>query len=912
MDGPEARTGRRGFLAAAGGTTLAASGAVGTGRAKTGVDAELVDASGTVDVAVRLEAADVPDRGGDTTSRRSIVESLKQHAAETQRRVERELSERSGVTVKRRFWLANAIVAAVDTETVAIERLTELDGVVRIHRTSTAGETTVRSREPAAAIGQQDDLDREYSYGLEMMNVPQVWDRYGVRGEGVRIAVVDTGVDPSHPDIDLAGWAEFDADGERVDSDPYDEAGHGTGMCSLATGGDGSGTHIGVAPEAELLVAKHDEADFLVSTTAAMEWAIENEADVISLSIEFGLYNADMIEPIENAASAGVAVVTTGVGLDVLSSPGNVPSSVIAGAVDEARKPYNDGTGGEIRTERYWRGADVPSEWPERFTAPDVATAGVDVLAAISGSASEEPYTRASGYSNGPPHIAGVIALLQSAADDRLSVPELKQLLRETARQPGDPFARPDPNGKYGSGIADAARAVTALVEPDGEIAGTVSDADGEPIEGATVTFETGVSATTDADGTYALSGIGDGGTIAATAVGYEPEERTVESGGDGDITLGTETGPDIARADRPPTHLESGDSVTVAFDIANAEIANLVSLETPHRLPESELTLSVNGEPAAFENAVTLSDDPSTLRVEIEAAPEARGRLNLGVGVGAEADDGEFETSQIDLDGIHVHPTPFQIEGGTDLQRAVDIAAPNVRLELGAGQYDVETAPFDRTFPASRTSTFGPIFEPAMDDPVGLVVDKPLTIAAADDGSQVVVRDDTDDGIGVRVAANYVTLEGIEIDGGGIETAVNVLDGSGVRLDGLTVSNANTGIHSQFNASLAVRNCELTVSETGVVVTDGTQNALLRSNAITGARRGVFVDSERTPLGVSTELVENRFEDVETEVDSAGVVEIAGRDVAPGGSALDLLLYALTAGSLGLLFVPRALRRRG
>jgi hypothetical protein len=160
---------------------------------------------------------------------------------------------------------------------------------------------------------------------------------------------------------------------------------------------------------------------------------------------------------------------------------------------------------------------------------------------------------------------------------------------------------------------------------------------------------------------------------------------------------------------------------------------------------------------------------------------------------------------------------------------------------------------------------------------------------------------------------ANYVTLEGIEIDGDGIETAVNVLDGSGVHLDGLTVANAPTGVHSQFNASLAVRSCELTVSGTGIVLTDGTQNALLRDNAITGSQRGVFVDSERTPLDVSTELDDNRFENVETEVDSAGLVDIAGRDIggSPGDSSLDLLLYAMTAGSLGLLFVPYALRRR-
>jgi nitrous oxidase accessory protein NosD len=166
-----------------------------------------------------------------------------------------------------------------------------------------------------------------------------------------------------------------------------------------------------------------------------------------------------------------------------------------------------------------------------------------------------------------------------------------------------------------------------------------------------------------------------------------------------------------------------------------------------------------------------------------------------------------------------------------------------------------------------------------------------------------------------VRIIANYVRVEGIAVDGDGVGTAVNVLDGSAVHLDGLTVGGADTGIHSQFNASLAVRDCAIEATDTGVRLTDASQNTLMQNNDITGAERGVFADSRNTPLDISAVVEGNAFENVGTDVSAEGLVDIPGYDVGadrPGDSSLDLLLYALTAGSLGLLFIPYALRRRG
>lgn len=904
------RTGRRGFIAAAGGGVLAAGGGVAAGRADPTVDPELTDASGTVSALVRLQAADPPESG----KRSAVIDALRTHAETTQRRVESYVSEWSGIEVRRRFWLANALVVEIDTATFDPERLATLDEVVRIHRPSsdTDGPTTTGRRLEYRTAQQDDPAEGgEFSYGLELMNVPQVWERYGVRGEGVTVAVIDTGADPGHPDIDLSAWAEFDADGQRVDSDPHDPDGHGTGMSSLAVGGDASGTHIGVAPEAELLASKVDEGDFFTSTMAGLEWAVENGADVVSISIEFGLYNHEAIEPIENAAASGVAVTTAAGDLDMLWSPGNVHSGVIAGVVDANEEPYHDGNGGEIRTGRYWRGASIPDDWPEQYVIPDGVTAGVDVLAAVPEAVAEERHMRTDGYSNGPPHVAGVIALLQSAAEGQLSVPEIKDLLRDTARQPGEPFTNDAHNAIYGSGIIDACHAVSAVLDPDGEISGTVTDDSGEPIEGATVTFETGVLTTTDQAGQYALSGVGNGGTVTVRATGYESEQRTVAIGDDGDIVLDSEISPDIARAEREPTYLESGGSASMQFEIAHADAALVSMEEIENRVTDEELTLSINDDPATLDEPVDISDDESTLRIGIDASEDAIGRLRLHVAVGEETEDG-IEPSEIILDPIAVHPNPLRLEPGADLQRAVDIAAPETRIELAEGEYEVGRTPFDRPFPAARTEMFEPVFGPAMEDSVGLVVDKPLTITASGEGTpRIVAHGDDGAGIAVRITANYVTMDGIGVDGGGAGTALNVLDGSGVHLDRVVVRNASVGVHSQFNASLAVRDSEFTVTGTGVLLTAGTQNALVRSNRISGAERGVFLDGQ--PFDVSAEIEDNQFDEVDTDVEGDGFVDVPDHDIGaepPGDSSLDLLLYAMTAASVGALFVPYAFRR--
>ena len=898
--------GRRGFLAAAGGT-VAAVGSAGTGRAT--VDPELVEASGSIRGIVRLEAASVDRTQG-------IVGRLKTHAATTQQRLVTHVRETQGVEIRRRFWLANAVLVAVDTQRASFADLAAIDGVDRVHRTAAGAAGRPELEVSGSDTELNTQADGDVSYGLEMMNVPAVWERVGTRGDGARVGIVDTGVDPSHPDIDLTAWAEFDADGERVDSDPYDPDGHGTGMSSIATGGDASGTAIGVAPDAELLVAKQDPEDFFTSSIAGLEWAVENDADVVSMSFDVGPFGREAIEPVANAVASGTVVVPAATGPEFFTAPGSFHHALSAGAVDREATPYQGGNGGEIRTERYWRGVTGPGEWPERYTVPDVVTAGVDVLGAVPDNDQYDGgHIRADGYSNGPPHVSGVVALLRSL-DAEIPPEEIRRVIAETAEQPGGPYEHPDSNGDFGHGIVNAAAAAAEVVGRDREVAGTVTDPEGTPVPGATVAAVTGDEARTDEQGRYTLSVPPGEAAVTAAAVGYDPVTRAVEPGDGRDLAFDSERRPDIRRASRPPAHVAPGDTLSFEFAIEYAEFATFFIEESAVPVDPSAISARLDGEPIEIGEPTNVEGE-TALRLELDIAAGTRGLLPVAVSLA----NGE-RNAGLTLDPVPVHARPMRVEAGADLQAAVDAAAPGTTVALAGGEWDIAVEPAQSPLPESRYNS--PVFEPTRDDQAGLVVDKRITLAAAEgaDPTLVATGGSGERRFGIQVTSHFAALRGIEVVAEGATAAVSVLDGDGVRLRDLSLLGADRGVHAQFIKSLDVRESRISAATTGVELRDISLNGLVRNNEIRDAERGVFLSGRSGDqlFDVDADIVGNDFEGVETEIETEGTATVRGeggdeRQVAgdpPADSMLDLLLYAATAGAVGILFYPYGRRRLG
>ncbi|MCX5295679.1 S8 family serine peptidase [Streptomyces sp. NBC_00193] len=259
----------------------------------------------------------------------------------------------------------------------------------------------------------------------------------GYDGTGVKIAVLDTGIDATH--ADLAGQVVAEQNFSRS-ADAVDRVGHGTHVASIAagTGARSAGAFKGVAPGAKLLSGKvlddggsGNDSGIL----AGMEWAVAQGADIVNLSL--GRPDTPQLDPVEAAvdrisAEKGVLfAVAAGNrgrrGPGTIDSPGSANAALTVGAVDDADAlaPFS-GTG------PLTGGGGVK---------PDVTAPGVDITAAaapgsvIDREEGQNPagYLTISGTSMATPHVAGAAALLKQQHPDWKG-PELKGALTGSAK----------------------------------------------------------------------------------------------------------------------------------------------------------------------------------------------------------------------------------------------------------------------------------------------------------------------------------------------------------------------------------------------------------------------------------------------------------------------------------------------
>jgi len=255
---------------------------------------------------------------------------------------------------------------------------------------------------------------------VPQIGAPAAWSS-GWTGKGVKIAVLDTGVDATHPDLKgQVGAAKNFSDSP----DTKDRQGHGTHVASIAagTGAKSKGKYKGVAPGATILNAKvlddegsGDDSGIL----AGMEWAAAQGASIVNLSLGGG--DTSAIDPLEEAVNRlseqknvlfAIAAGNEGEDGDrTIDSPGSAADALTVGAVDGADKL-----------------ADFSSKGPtaDGSVKPDVTAPGVDITAAsapgnaIAAEVGEGPagYMSISGTSMATPHVAGAAALLKQQHPD--------------------------------------------------------------------------------------------------------------------------------------------------------------------------------------------------------------------------------------------------------------------------------------------------------------------------------------------------------------------------------------------------------------------------------------------------------------------------------------------------------------
>lgn len=256
---------------------------------------------------------------------------------------------------------------------------------------------------------------------VPQIGAPTAW-KAGYTGKGIKIAVLDTGVDATHPDLKNQVTASKNFTDAKDATDHY---GHGTHVASTAagTGAKGGGAYQGVAPDASLLNGKvlNDEGSGEDSgILAGMEWAAAQGADVVNLSLGGG--DTPEVDPLEAAVNKmsedqgilfAIAAGNEGeFGASTVGSPGSADAALTVGAVDDDDKlaPFSS------RGPRIGDGA----------IKPDVTAPGVDITAAaapgsvIDDEVGQKPegYLTISGTSMATPHVAGAAALLKQQHPD--------------------------------------------------------------------------------------------------------------------------------------------------------------------------------------------------------------------------------------------------------------------------------------------------------------------------------------------------------------------------------------------------------------------------------------------------------------------------------------------------------------
>ncbi|SEF15403.1 carboxypeptidase regulatory-like domain-containing protein [Jiangella alba] len=490
----------------------------------------------------------------------TVVTELQDTAGATQPAVLDLLAGR-GATAVTPYWIFNGIAATVDAATLAA-----LEGHPDVQSVELDEEITLE--EPIEPGPGEPLLP---SWSLEKIHAPDVWGEYGVRGEGVVVGIMDGGADGGHPALS-ASWRGTTGDpaqswyvptGENYPA-PGDGGGHGTHVTGSIVG-TAPGELTGVAPGATWIAAKifrdsgsttesiiHDGFQWMLAPggdPAAAPDVVNNSwgsdaGGATTFWDDVAAWEAAGIVPIFANGNNGPAPGTVG-------SPGSFPHAIGIGATD-----VND-----VVASFSSRG---PAVWDgERYRKPQVSAPGAQIRSTWPRDLpdGEDGYHTISGTSMATPHATGVVALMLSANPD-LSIDDVRALLEDTART--EPHMGDLPNDTYGAGIVDAFAAVTRAAY-SGTIAGSVTDGDGDPLGGVTITAG-GDTTTTADDGTYALPTAAGDHDVTAAAYGYVTATAQVT------VAIGETTTLD-PRLDTAATHAFTGTVTGPGGPVAHARV---------------------------------------------------------------------------------------------------------------------------------------------------------------------------------------------------------------------------------------------------------------------------------------------------------------------------------------------------
>ncbi|MDP4097368.1 S8 family peptidase [Paenibacillus sp. P96] len=271
-------------------------------------------------------------------------------------------------------------------------------------------------------IVEQRESVNEVPAGIELIQAPKIWDK--TKGTGVKIAILDTGCETTHPDLKgrIVGGKNFTHDDDGDPDNYTDYNGHGTHVAGTIAAVQNAKGVVGVAPEAELLIVKvldengSGDYEWIID---GIYYAIEEKADIISMSLGGPEDVPELHEAIQKAVASNILVVCAagneGDGRDSTDEfgyPGAYNEVISVGAVSLDRES---------------------SDFTNSNNEVDLVAPGEEILSTFL----RGKYATLSGTSMAAPHVSGALALIKvlaTAAFERdLTEPELyAQLIKRT------------------------------------------------------------------------------------------------------------------------------------------------------------------------------------------------------------------------------------------------------------------------------------------------------------------------------------------------------------------------------------------------------------------------------------------------------------------------------------------------
>ncbi|MER5436787.1 S8 family serine peptidase [Streptomyces sp. NPDC002588] len=439
----------------------------------------------------------------------------------------------------------------------------------------------------------------DLAQSVPQIGAPALW-KAGFDGRGVKVAVLDTGVDATHPD--LAGRVSLQENFTNT-ADAVDHLGHGTHVAATI-GGSGAGNGAkGVAPEADIISGKvlNNRGDgYLSEIIEGIEWAAAQHADIVNMSL--GTSDPDDgTGPLSVAVDRATAehgilfVVAAGnSGWNTIGSPASAQDALTVGALnrDGSRAGFSS-TGPRIG---------------DYGVKPEISAPGVGIVAARAkgtslGNPVDELYTSMDGTSMASPHVAGAAALLKQAHPE-WTWQQLKSALVGSA-QPGDYRVE-----EGGSGRVDVARAQTQLAYavPAAVNLGAAPFVDGAPYKTLTREVAFHNDATTARTFTLTASVTSStGAPLPDGAVRLSTNEVTVPAGGTAAITVTAD--PNLLTAETPYSGLVTA---TATDSTASVRVPLSLYVEPPLRTITVRGT-GTDGKPVLDDSLLLVHDETST-----------------------------------------------------------------------------------------------------------------------------------------------------------------------------------------------------------------------------------------------------------------------------------------------------------